>query len=252
MSGSGSTVSSFNEMPTDDGNEILSVNSFHSDLEEFAYGHAKFRSHEHSYIDPAKAWYASDGTIWKINFSAQHNYIDGKYKGDLYSIILSLSKDIDYLSEDFKLALDKIDNSVPPDEDKLVKLRLTHVSQFIIDNSVEIQWSNYKVYTTTEYQGDDESGPTFGERDYHLQEELKVIDSSADYEDPDSSVGIRDIVKNVANISEELIDKYIFDFFESEIQLKRACDIFLSFKRGDESSLDISTMLPKAFLESKR
>lgn len=247
MGGSGSTVSSFNEVPANDGYEVLSVNSLHADLEKFAYQHPKFSNHEHSYINPVKAWEASDGTVWKINFSAQHNYVDGKYDGDLYAIILSLSKVINYLSEDFKLALDKIGDSIAPDEEKFINLRLTHISQFIIDNQVEIQWSNYKVYTSTEYLGKNKL--EIGEKDYHLQEELKVIKRSDEYEDYDSSAGVKDIVKNVANISEGSIDEDIFDFFESEIQLKRARDIFTSFKNGDENNLDISTILPKAFLE---
>lgn len=239
------------EFPADDrmGSRLLTVSTLADEFEGYAYCDDKFRTFEHPIINPSNRWYTNDGAYWRIDFLAQHVYANGEYEGDLYGITLSLSKEIDYLSEDFMDALERIENSEPPDEEKLVELKLTHVSQFILSRSVELGWTNYKVYTSTEHIGDGESGPLYSEKEYNIQEELRLIDTSAKDKNSDDTDQIKEIVKAIADITDESLNEELKDCVVSDAQLKRAHDLFLLFQSGDESSIDVSTIMPKAFLE---
>lgn len=222
------------------------------EFQDFAYQDIGFSYHEHQLINPSIKWHTMNGTSWDINFLAQHVYEGNTFMGDLYGITLSLTREIDYLSEDFKESLTIKDTQELPKEEKIINLKLTHISQYILSQNAELGWSTYKRYTTTEYAGDNEAGPIYAEKEYHFQEDFKLIDVSMIDKSLANADKMIQIVKSISDINDDSIDiinQDIDKFVIEESQLKRAYNLLLIFQTGDETDFDISSVMPEAFLE---
>ena len=227
----------------------LTANSIQADLEDYAIDNVNFSSLNHMKYGLTDNWTDEKGLSWEIDFRARHVFIDSKFTGDIFGISLVLSKGINYYSDDFIRAISEKEAYDLPKIEKLVELRLTHVSSFAMNQNADLGWAITDTYTTSEYTGSNKPGQEQKDKQYRTIVDSREIDMTKPKIDPTTENSLLDISKGIKSVYVEDFGNEINDMKKKAGYLKRMYDIFLVFQNGDESNLNLPEILPGSFLK---